>query len=212
MIASLSDLKVAPQDVERYLLMRRQHINPVLAEQPGFRGSMLLRARQQPDPSEVAFALFNCWADDKSAQAWAVAPRHDEVSQYVIPLVRSITGKRYQRVEEASVTATDERSARVARVSIQQVKADRIQDYLDYRQTVIHPSMAKAPGFVAAWVLRDITDRARFAIYQRWASDETSEAYFHLPFHLGEITDRVKELIESPLATNRYDVVPVEPA
>jgi len=131
------------------------------------------------------------------------------VSQHVIPLVRSITSKRYQRVEEASVTAADERSARVARVSIQQVKADRIPDYLDYRQTVIHPSMAKAPGFIAVWVLRDAADRARFVIYQRWASDEASEAYFHLPFHLGEITDRVRGLIESPLATNRYDVVPV---
>jgi heme-degrading monooxygenase HmoA len=210
MIASLSDLQIAPPDVDRYVQMRREHINPVLAQQPGFLGSTLLRPRDQPDPALVAFALFNFWADQASAQAWAVAPRHDEVSQYVIPLVRSITIKRYERVEEASVTSRAEGGARVARISIQRVKPGRAAEYLEYRRTVIHPNMAAAEGFVAAWVLRDATDPARFAIYLRWASAEAAEAHFHQPLHLGEITERVKALIESPLATSRYDIVPVD--
>ena len=74
---------------------------------------------------------------------------------------------------------------------------------------MIHPSMAKADGFVAAWVLRDVADPARFAIYLRWASAANGEEYFHSPHHLGEITDRVKELLEGSLTTNRYEVVPV---
>lgn len=211
MLANLSDVKVAPGDVEQYILMRRQHINPVLAQQPGFMGSTLLRPQVQPSSDLVTFALFNYWADEASAAAWAVAPRHDEVSQYVIPLVRAISSHRYERVEAASVTARDESVARVARISFQKVKAGRVEEYLDYRRTVIHPSMVKADGFVAAWVLRDTKDPARFGIYLRWASAEAGEAYFHLPHHLGEITDRVKELIESPLVTTRYDVVPVNP-
>jgi heme-degrading monooxygenase HmoA len=113
------------------------------------------------------------------------------VSQYVIPLVRSITTKRYERVEEASVTSRDEGVARVARISIQRVKPGRATEYLDYRRTVIHPNMAAAEGFVAAWVLRDATDPARFAIYLRWASAEAAEAHFHQPLHLGETTGRV---------------------
>jgi heme-degrading monooxygenase HmoA len=211
MLANLSDVKIAPADVEQYILMRRQHINPVLAQQPGFRGSTLLRPHVQPSPDLVTFALFNHWADEAAAAAWAVAPRHDEVSQYVIPLVRSISSHRYELMGAASVTSADESVARVARISFQKVKAGRIEEYLDYRRTVIHPSMEKADGFVAAWVLRDTKDPARFAIYLRWASAEAGEAYFQLPHHLGAITDRVKELIESPLATTRYDIVPVDP-
>jgi len=211
MLATLSDVKVAPQDVEQYVQMRRQHINPVLAEQHGFRGSTLLRAHAQPNAGETAFALFNFWDDEATAQAWAVAPQHDEVSQYVIPLVRSITSHRYNVVDAASLTARSEELAHVARISVQKVRADRVEEYLEYRRTVIHPSMAHADGFVAAWVLRDLTDSARFAIYLRWTSTDAAEAHFHLPFHLGEITDRVKELIESPLATARYDIVPVIP-
>ena len=75
MLASLSDIKVAPGDVEQYVQMRRRHINPALAEQRGFRGSTLLRAEAQPDPAEVAFALFNFWDDEATAKAWAVAVR-----------------------------------------------------------------------------------------------------------------------------------------
>jgi heme-degrading monooxygenase HmoA len=209
MLAGLSEVKVAPGDVEQYVEMRRRHINPALVEQPGFRGSTLLRADSQPNPAEVVFALFNFWADEASAKAWATAPRHDEVSEYVIPLVRSITSKRYELVENASATAGDEGRARVARISVQQVKADRVQEYLDYRRSVIHPSMARADGFVAAWVLRDVTDPARFAIYLRWASARAGEDYFHSPHHLGEITDRVKALLEGSLTTNRYEIVAV---
>ena len=209
MLASLSDITVAPGDVPQYVQMRRQHINPALAEQPGFQGSTLLRADSQPNPAEVAFALFNFWDDEATAKAWAGAPRHEAVSQYVIPLVRSITSRRYERVEDASVTPGEEDRARVGRISVQQVKADRVQDYLAYRRSVIHPSMARADGFVAAWVLRDVTDPARFAIYLRWASAEAGEAYFHSPHHLGEITDRVKEFLEGSLTTNRYQIVPV---
>jgi heme-degrading monooxygenase HmoA len=209
MLASLSDIKVAPGDVQQYVQMRRQHINPALAEQPGFRGSTLLRAEAQPDPAVVAFALFNFWEDEAAAKAWAVAPRHEEVSQYVIPLVRSITSRRYERADGASVTGGDETRARVARISIQQVKANRVQEYLEYRRTVIHPSMARADGFIAAWVLRDVTDPARFAIYLRWGSAEAGEAFFHSPFHLGAITDRVKDLLEGSLTTHRYEITPV---
>lgn len=209
MIASLSDVKVASVDVEQYVQMRRRHINPALVEQPGFRGSTLLRAEAQPTPAEVAFALFNYWADEAAAAAWATARRHDEVSEYVIPLVRSITSRRYELIDDASVTADDENHARVARISVQQVKADRVQEYLEYRRSVIHPSMARADGFVAAWVLRDVTDPARFAIYLRWASAQAGEAYFHSPHHLGEITDRVKALLEGSLTTNRYEIVTV---
>jgi heme-degrading monooxygenase HmoA len=210
MIASLSELQIAPADVDRYVQMRREHINPALAQQPGFLGSTLLRPLEQPDPAATAFTLFNFWKDQASAQAWAVAPRHDEVSRHVIPLVRSITTKRYERVEEASLTAGDEGRARVARISMQRVRPDRIGEYLDYRRTVIHPHMAAAHGFIAAWVLRDATDHARFAIYLRWTSADAADAHFRQPFHLGEITDRVKALIESPLATSRYEIVPVE--
>jgi heme-degrading monooxygenase HmoA len=209
MLAGLSDITVAPGDVQQYVQMRRQHINPVLAEQPGFRGSTLLRAEAQPDPAAVAFALFNFWDDEAAAKAWAIAPRHEEVSQHVIPLVRSITSRRYERADGASATGGDEKHARVARISIQHVKANRVQEYLEYRRTVIHPSMARADGFIAAWVLKDVTDPARFAIYLRWASAAAGEAYFHSPFHLGEITDRVKELLEGSLTTNRYEIVPV---
>jgi heme-degrading monooxygenase HmoA len=138
-----------------------------------------------------------------------VAPRHEEVSEYVIPLVKAIASKRYERVDDTSATAGDERRARVARISIQQVKAGRTREYLDYRRSVIHPHMERADGFVAAWALRDLTDPARFAIYLRWASVEAAEAFFHLPVHLGEITDRVKELLEGSLTTNRYQIVPV---
>ena len=36
MFATLSDVKIAPADVETYIEMRRLHINPALREQPGF--------------------------------------------------------------------------------------------------------------------------------------------------------------------------------
>lgn len=209
MLASLSEVKIAPGDVQQYVEMRRRHINPALAEQPGFRGTTLLRADAQPNPAEVVFALFNFWTDEASAKVWATAARHDEVSEYVIPLVRSITSRRYELVEDASTTAGDERRARVARISVQQVKANRVQEYLDYRRSVIHPSMARAEGFVAAWALRDLTDPARFGVYLRWESAQAGESYFHSPSHLGEITDRVKELLEGSLTTNRYEIVPV---
>jgi heme-degrading monooxygenase HmoA len=209
MLASLSDVKVGTGDVQQYVQMRRQHINPALAEQPGFRGSTLLRADTQPNPAETAFALFNFWENEAAAQAWATAPRHEEVSEYVIPIVKSIAGRRYHLIDDASTTAGDESRARVARISVQQVKASRVHEYLEYRRSVIHPSMAKADGFVAAWVLRDVTDAARFAIYLRWASAQAGETYFHSPFHLGDITDRVKALLEGSLTTNRYEIVAV---
>jgi hypothetical protein len=50
------------------------------------------------------------------------------------------------------------------------------------------------------------------AIFFQWESDDAADAYFHQPYHLGEITDRVREMIESTLAAGaRYDVVPVAP-
>lgn len=209
MLASLSDVTVAPGDVEKYVQMRRLHINPALVEQPGFRGTTLLRADVQPDPAVVKFGLFNFWENEAAAKVWATAPRHEEVSEYVIPLVKSITSRRYERVDGTSVTVGDENRARVARISIQQVKPGRVDEYLDYRRSVIHPGMAKSDGFVGAWVLRDVTDPARFAIYIRWISAEAGDAHFNSLFHLGEITDRVKDLLAGSLTTNRYQIVPV---
>jgi heme-degrading monooxygenase HmoA len=209
--ATLSDVKIAPADVETYIEMRRLHINPTLREQPGFQGSVLLKAREQPGQDELTFALFNFWADAEAAAAWAVAPVHDEVSEYVIPLVRSITSKRYERVEAASITHADESRARMARIAYQQIKPNRMQEYLDYRRDVIHKSMSDAAGFVSAWTFRDAADPNLIAIFFQWESDEAADAYFHQPFHLGEITDRVTEMIDSKLiAGARYDVIPIK--
>ncbi len=210
MLATLSDVQVAVEDFDQYVRMRRDQINPALRTQPGFLGTDLLRARDAATEGEVTLALFNYWADQPSRDAWATAPRHDEVSQYVIPLVRKISSRGYVREDAASTTGGDPAKAQVGRISIQDVVADRVEEYLDYRRTVIHPSMAAAPGFISAEVLRDLEIPNRFAISFRWESDEAGEAYFHTPFHLGEITDRVRELLSSRLSTNRYDVVAVD--
>jgi heme-degrading monooxygenase HmoA len=207
MLATLSDVQVAVNDFDEYVRMRRDHINPELRNQPGFIGTDLLRARDSSVDGEVTLALFNYWADDESRAAWATAPAHDEVSKFVIPLVRRIMSRGYVREDAASTTSSGPASAMVGRISIQDVVADRVQEYLDYRRTVIHPSMAAAPGFVSAEVFRDLEQANRFAISFRWESDEAGEAYFHMPFHLGEITDRVRELLSNRLSTNRYDVV-----
>ena len=120
-------------------------------------------------------------ADAEAASAWAVAPRHDEVSDYVIPLARSIMSKRYQRVDEASLTHADESQARMARIAYQHIKPERMQEYLNYRRDVIHPSMAAADGFVSAWTFRDVTNPNMVAIFFQWESDETADRTFISP-------------------------------
>lgn len=209
MIATLSDLQIASAELEKYVDMRRMHINRALAEQPGFEGSVLLRARERKAAGEENLALFNFWDSAADADAWKVAPRHDEVAEYVIPLVKSITTNSYERIEDASVTAAPASAARVARISIQDIKPARVNEYLAYRRDVIHPSMESADGFVSAWVLRDVERAARFAIFFRWRDDDAAETYFHDPYHLGEITDRVRELLAGSLSTERYDILPV---
>ena len=152
MIATLSNLEIASTDFDTYIDMRRLHINPALLEQRGFEGSVLLRGTTQQAAGEERLALFNLWDSVTSSKDWSVAPRHDEVAEFVIPLVRSITTTHYERIEDASTTAAPESSAQVARISIQDIEPGRVDEYLAYRRDVIHPSMQSADGFVSAWV------------------------------------------------------------
>ena len=70
MIATLSDLQIASAELEKYVDMRRMHINRALAEQPGFEGSVLLRARERKAAGEENLALFNFWDSAADADAW----------------------------------------------------------------------------------------------------------------------------------------------
>ena len=58
MLATYSDLRVSNNDFDEYVKMRRVYINPALAEQPGFQGSVLLKATEQGHPGEVTLGLF----------------------------------------------------------------------------------------------------------------------------------------------------------
>lgn len=209
MIATLSRAQIADGDFNAYVEARRAHINPMLARQPGFQGSTLLKARQPEAEGESTVALFNFWESEEAAKAWSTAPQHDEVAEHVIPLVQSITSRRYERIDDTSVSRADEASAAVGRISVQEIKPGRMDEYLAYRREVIHPSMEEADGFVGAWVFRDLEVADRLAIYFQWADDASAEAYFNLPFHLGEITDRVRELLAGRLSTDRFDFVQI---
>ena len=133
-----------------------------------------------------------------------IGPQHDD---RVVAVRAGI-----ERVEDASTTAAPESSAQVARISIQDIEPGRVDEYLAYRRDVIHPSMQSADGFVSAWVLRDIERDTRFAMFFRWRDNIAAETYFHDPYHLGEITDRVQELLAGTLSTERYDIVSVPAA
>ena len=136
-----------------------------------------------------------------------MAPKHDEVSQYVIPLVASIQSRRLERLDKYS--ATKPGNATVGRIADQRVRAGRVDDYLEYRRTVIHPSMEDADGFVGAWVFAMPDDPERLLIYFQWESEDAYAAYFNAPYHLGEITDRVKEMVDGRLGSAQYSIVEV---
>ncbi len=208
MLVILSDLTIVPRDVDHYIALRREFVDPVMLEQPGFKGVTLLYP--QVPRNGVSMLMCNKWADEAAARSWGASVRHEEVSSHVRPLVRSIASRFYERVDDAS-TRPSESEGQVAWISLQHVREDRLPDYLAYRHQALDPRMIGASGFASASLLREAAERHRFAVYCSWASDAHVRAHFGAPVENVE-AHGVAEFVEQRPLTASYDVVAVTPS
>jgi 4-oxalocrotonate tautomerase len=91
---SISTHEVQPENLDRYMELRRIAVNPGMARLLGFVSSDVLRKRNQPN----AFFIVNQWLRKEDADAYTASPLHAYLSKHVRAMLVSHSGVKDYRV------------------------------------------------------------------------------------------------------------------
>jgi heme-degrading monooxygenase HmoA len=202
---ALARVSVRKSDVEEYVAVRRSHINPAMAEQPGYERSVLLRPRDREDT--LRLALLNWWATPADQQRWAESSRHEDVLGAAAHLVQGLDSRVYERNDELSILVGDPGSAAMCSIGDHQVVAGRGQDYIARRRDIANPSMRKAPGFVGISVYAAPGEADRFGVFFQWASDHVADEYYDSSEHTKDVYGAIDDVLTHAPASERFDLL-----
>jgi heme-degrading monooxygenase HmoA len=205
MYVELADISVATPDLDDYVAARRDHTNPLMKEQPGFGGTVLLRPREGDNP--VQLALLNWWESVAHLQHWVNSPERDETPADVAHLVQALEYSLYGRHDDCSVTVGDPAAAGMCSIGVQRTISGRGRDYLDRRRDIANPSVQEAPGFVGVSVYSAPHQEDAFMVFFQWESDAAADAYYASPEHAGPVYDAIAGVLAHRPGSRRYDVL-----
>jgi heme-degrading monooxygenase HmoA len=210
MHANITYLSVENDRLDDYLAMRRTVVNPAMRDWPGSAGSVLLRRREAHGQGRIGLALVNLWETAETQREWETSRQHVGLRSNHDSFVCSRSDGTHRRLEDISVTVGVPAAAGMVAIGIHHVSGGRIQEYLARRRDIVHPSMSNADGFIGCWVLTDPDDPSTFICLFWWRDDAAVDTYSNIPEHRGPVYNAVRSVTEGPIASTRYDVVPVD--
>jgi heme-degrading monooxygenase HmoA len=192
-------------NLERYLALRRDTVNPAMAAQPGFVRSVLLRPHGAP---EGEFLLLNFWQSVEDRERWKTVPVHQELRGQVLPLVQHSGIRTFSMVPIPQPETSPELVPGYATTSIHRVKPGQEQEYYRLREEAVHPDMGSFPGFISTQLLQDEAARQDHLVFNQWVAQADSERYASSPIH-DRLRERVRALLIERVDAAEYDVVGV---